>query len=122
MPDIEAEYTAKVSGASTAVSGTVDYVDFAIRAEINNWATCTFTLAQCDVTVGNIDVVVGSINLSFGNSLLNTMIDKVTNKATTKISEYILNPFKDELCNAIQGYMDDGSLDLSEVCTNPTYG
>ena len=112
LTDLNAEYTA-IQAKSVSMDVSVDYVDFTVRAQIADSAKCTFGLTQCDVAVGNIYV-------SVGNGWIGSHVDKVVTKVTNKVSRFLRNVFKDELCNAIQEYMDNGmeeDLCLGQVQT-----
>ena len=111
LTDLKIDYTAKASGVSKDVSGTVDYVDFEIRADFRNCNPGRFPLTQCDITVGHIDV-------SIGNGWLNTWADNILNKATTKVSNYLINDFEAELCTAIDDHLNNDS-DLVLFFVNP---
>ena len=108
LTDLKAEYTAKVSGVSKDVSGTVDYADFAVTAAMTDADACKFDLTQCDITVGNI-------NVSIGSGWLDSVISSFVTKATNKVSDYLINVFEEVVRNAIQDYMDN-ELDLTDFC------
>ena len=110
LTDLKAEYTAKVSGVSKDVSGTVEYVDFAINATIYDFDTCKITLTQCDITVGDINVPIGNYWADF-------VVNSLVTKATTKISNYLIDEFEDELCTALQNYMDN-EMDFVDFCAD----
>ena len=110
LTDLKVDYTAKVSGVSKDVSGTVSYVDFAISADIESCDPIQISLTQCNVTIGQIDVSVGS-------GWLDSVAGSIVAKATTKVSNYLNYDFEDELCNAIQDYLENESY-FASVCSS----
>ena len=110
LTDLKVDYTAKVSGVSKDVSGTVSYVDFAISADIESCDPIQISLTQCNVTIGQIDVSVGS-------GWLDSVAGSIVAKATTKVSNYLNYDFEDELRNAIQDYLENESY-FASVCSS----